>query len=313
MYFYLNGRPQRFIKTLLGLSIRFLGIGWLIRVMNAQHKISILVYHDPKPSVFCAHINYLSRHYNFISIDEAVSAVENKNLSKLPRYPLLITFDDGHKGNVELLPIFRKYGVKPTIYLCSQIVGTNRRFWFNVTVQGHESLKRLQHDTRLKELFDCFNFTETDETRERQALSMEEVELMKNDVIFGAHSRFHPVLTTCNNERCHEEIFVSKTDLEDMLGVPCEHFAYPNGDYEMRELDLVRESGYRSARTLDVGWNDVKSNILRLKAITVPDEASVSWLLACLTGVPTFLRYLMQGCFCGMHPVIRSKKSITVQ
>ena len=56
---------------------------------------------------------------------------DSLNWARVPERALVVTFDDGHRGNHRLLPIFRRYGIRPTIYLCSQIVGTQRGYWVN--------------------------------------------------------------------------------------------------------------------------------------------------------------------------------------
>ena len=123
-----------------------------------------------------------------------------------------------------------------------------------------------------------------------------------------SHTLFHPVLTTCSDAECRDEIVTSKKDVECLTGKSCEHFAYPNGDYEERELDYVREAGYASARTLDAGWNDGKTDPYRLKAVIVSDDASVNLLAAQMTNLPAYFRYLKQGSLKGKYPVIDLKK-----
>ena len=43
---------------------------------------------------------------------------------------MVVTFDDGHIKNHSLLPVFKKYQVPVTIFLCSGIVDTGKHFWF---------------------------------------------------------------------------------------------------------------------------------------------------------------------------------------
>jgi hypothetical protein len=46
------------------------------------------------------------------------------------------------------------------------------------------------------------------------------------------------------------------------------------------------ESGRIQDSACDVGWNDERTDPFRLKAFDIPDDASVTWLAAQLTGIP---------------------------
>ena len=83
--------------------------------------------------------------------------------------------------------------------------------------------------------------------------------------VTGSHTRTHPWLTRISVDQAQEEIRASKTSLEDLFGVPIEHFCYPYGDWNERVRDLVAEAGYVTACTTDPGINtkDVSPFLLR--------------------------------------------------
>ncbi|WXK24246.1 polysaccharide deacetylase family protein (plasmid) [Mycetohabitans endofungorum] len=118
---------------------------------------------------------------------------------------------------------------------------------------------------------------------------------MRARVDFQSHTRFHPILTCCDDAECEQEITGSRRDIERLTGRPCEHFAYPNGNYGEREIRLLRAAGYRTARTCDVGWNDDATDPFRLRAIDIHDDSSLAWFIAQLTGIPLFLHYARHG------------------
>ena len=94
----------------------------------------------------------------------------------------------------------------------------------------------------------------------------------------------------CTDEEAEEEeIAGSKAEVEELTGQPCLHFAFPNGDYGQRELDLVRRAGYLSARTIEPGWVEPASDPFRLTVVSMPDTASASRAVAQLAAV-TFAR-----------------------
>jgi peptidoglycan/xylan/chitin deacetylase (PgdA/CDA1 family) len=193
----------------------------------------------------------------------------------------------------------------PTIYACSQIVDTDRHFWF-MDVDDPEALKALPNRERLTLLEEGHAFSQTREYPTRQAMTAEEIADMKDVVEFASHTRFHPVLTMCDDDECRDEIARSKQELEALLGMPCPHFSYPNGDYGAREIAYASDAGYRSARSTDIGWNDVNTDPYRLRILGTSDTASVNRLAADLSGIAGWIARARQGAFSGRHRGVAS-------
>lgn len=298
------------LKEITCFAIRISGVPFLIRKVYARNKVSIIYYHDPKPDVLNRHLNFLSKRYNFIALDNLVNAIYSGEWTKLPPRSLIVTLDDGHKGNFDLIDIFKKYKITPTIYICSQIVNTTRHYWFKVTDMTNVDLrllKRYSQDERRILLHNHYGFMSAKEypEKERQSLSRKEIILMKEYVDFQSHSRYHPVLPTCADDETKEEIFQSKTDIENLTDSQCSHFAYPNGDYSEREIKLLRQAGYLSARTCDVGWNDLNTDPFKLRASAVTDNASINLLCAQMSGMTVYLRNLIKGRLSGKYPAFK--------
>lgn len=77
-------------------------------------------------------------------------------------------------------------------------------------------------------------------------LSWEDVKgLTQLDV--QAHSLSHPRLSALGGPAIRTEVRGAKAVLEDALGRPVSHFAYPYGGYTRRVVDEVRQAGYASA------------------------------------------------------------------
>ena len=280
---------RRFLKNLIATFICLSGIPFLIRQRMCRDQVAILLYHDPKPTVFAKHIAYLSRHYTLISLDTLVAAIHRNDFSEIPPKSVVITIDDGHLGNYELLPIFKQYQVRPTLYVCTQIINTHRHFWFKIDGQSkaeREKLKRLSNTERLIHLKNSVDFEPEKIYPDRQALNIAEIEEMTENVDFQPHTRFHPILPHCTETECQKEILGSKSDLERLLGVACSHFSHPNGDWTEREVEIVKAGGFRSARTTEIGWNTLGTSPYRLKAIPITDAAGLTLFRAELTTLP---------------------------
>jgi len=293
---------KEFIKEIVGFIFRFSRVPFLIREVICKNKVTIVLYHNPEAEIFKKHIDYLSRRYNFIPLEKLVNAIYNKNWSDIPPKSLIVAIDDGFKENYKLLEIFKHYKVYPTIYICSHIVNTNRKFWFKAGFPKHFELKRCNNEKRLKALKKRIGYEPQKQYPNRQALNLKEIEQMTPYVDFQSHSNFHPIFSACNNDECREEIKQSKVCLKDLLNKNIEHFSYPNGDYSEREVEYLKKFGYRSGRTLDLGWNDINTNPFKLKAMGLQDNASINILCGQISRIFGYFRYLRWGSFNGKHP-----------
>ena len=281
------------IKSFLGAMPRIFGISYCIRELVLRNKNTILCYHNPSPDHLRAHLTYLVQRYNIISLDALVKAIMNKKWSDIPPKSLVITFDDGLRGNYDLLKVIREFKVPVTIYLCSHIVNTNRRYWFLSDFSDFQKLKARPNQERLSVLKERVGFEQEKEYEEPQSLNIDEMKEMIECFNFQSHSRFHPVLTTCDDGECLEEIKGSKQLLENIFNLEIRHFAYPNGNYGKREIACLMQSGYNSAVSMDFGWNHVNSDPFCLKRIGVSDHASTSELVGEISGIFGFLRSLL--------------------
>ena len=290
------------IKYFLCFLIRFSGLSFIIRELICKNRVTIAVYHNPKPEHFKKHVDFLSKYYNFIPLSFLVGAIYRKDWADIPPKALVITFDDGFKENYDLLGIIKKHKINPTIFLCSHIINTNRKFWFKSGFYNYHKLKRISNSTRLKSLYEKMEFEPSKEYPTRQAMDLSEIKEMMPYVDFQSHSKFHPILIRCSDDESKEEIEDSKEFLMILLNTEVEHFSYPNGDYSAREIEYVKESGYKSARTVDIGWNGINSDPYKLKAMYIDDDASTSTLSAQVLGFLGYIRYLRHGSFNGKHP-----------
>ncbi|MDB6033039.1 MAG: Polysaccharide deacetylase [Verrucomicrobiales bacterium] len=84
----------------------------------------------------------------------------------------------------------------------------------------------------------------------------------------GSHSLTHPFLTRLPLKTAQEEITASKKMLEDLFGVPIQHFCYPYGDRSPAVCELVANAGYRTACTTDFGVNLSETPKFELKRLT---------------------------------------------
>lgn len=86
------------------------------------------------------------------------------------------------------------------------------------------------------------------------------LELAGMDFEIGCHSMTHAFLTESSAEQQHSEIFDSKHKLEQLLGRSVDHFSCPGGRWNQSVAQMVREAGYRSMATSEIGMNSARTN-----------------------------------------------------
>jgi peptidoglycan/xylan/chitin deacetylase (PgdA/CDA1 family) len=74
-------------------------------------------------------------------------------------------------------------------------------------------------------------------------------EMRRNGIIVGSHTRTHVRLPMESPEIVAEELEGSKRELEQQLGGPIDHFAYPDGQFTGPVVAAVARAGYRFAYT----------------------------------------------------------------
>lgn len=106
-------------------------------------------------------------------------------------------------------------------------------------------------------------------------------------VEIGAHTASHSILTRLSGDEATRELLGSKNLIENRIGVPCRHFAYPNGkpgDFSPDTERLVRQSGYHSAVTTVEGFNRIGDNPFTLRRLGVYGHYGVQEFQAMITG-----------------------------
>ncbi len=279
------------MSKIIFLILRFSGLPWLFRNLFQKNRVTILMFHEISRETAEQTFLYLHKKYNVIDLNEYIDACKIKNKARIPKKALIITFDDGLVSNYEMLPFIKKYNTPITLFLCSEIINTNRHFWYK-----HKGLSKplsyykiLSNIDRLKALAKD-GFIQDKEYKEAQALSKAQVIEMSKHVNMQSHTKFHPCLPECEFEVAKEEIHESKQKLEDEYGFSINTIAFPNGDYSDRDIELTKEAGYECAITVDGGYNTLKSDLFKLKRFSTNDTDNINELIVKSSGLWFFLK-----------------------
>ena len=225
-----------------------------------------------------------------------------------------ITFDDGWVDNyVHAFPILKMHKLPATIFICTSMIGTSKRFWFDrlshickhitreelassldKTASIDQSLfsdrKRLftvlcasakeKHREEIEEEIGRMeNVLKTKPGSERSVLNWNEVkELSQNGISFGSHCVNHTVLTSLQIGEAIEEMKESYQELEaqDLCFVPI--ISFPNGNYSDEILTKCGNIGYIAALTASyVQWKR-QENIPLFPRLAISNRTSANSL-----------------------------------
>jgi len=274
--------------------LRYSGLPFFFREVLQRNRVTILLFHDMPKSTAEKALRYLKQEYNIIRLEDYLEAVEMRDASRLPKKSLIITFDDGHIRNYELLPVIRELGIPITIFLCAGIVGTNRHFWANYATDELPipKLKTMSNRERIRVLNEV-GFEQEQEFNTSQALSKQQINEMNELVNFQSHTLFHPSLPRCSDLEAYKEIVMAKETLEKDFGLKVNAISYPIGNYSNRDIEIARQSGHQCGVTVDYGFNTIDSDPFRMKRISANDTDNIDELVVKSSGLWAYLNSLL--------------------
>jgi peptidoglycan/xylan/chitin deacetylase (PgdA/CDA1 family) len=108
-------------------------------------------------------------------------------------------------------------------------------------------------------------------------LSSEQLkELSGQGFEIGCHSMTHPYLTDLDDAGMRYEICDAKTQLEQIIGQPVEHFSCPGGRCDDRVVSVVRSAGYKTLCTSRIHANSRMTNLFALGRVAVMLDVSLT-------------------------------------
>jgi len=244
---------------------------------------------------FDQQIRYLSKHYQPITFGDLIETINGDK--RLPRYPVIVSFDDGFEDNYRnAFPILKKYSVPATIFLATDYIGQPKTFWFDRVVynlRGAENLdlsrfdgpviknfsaeceeniasvlrflKKIPESQRL-EILDLIESAFGDDYPEQgfpesRPMSWDQVREMTNAGIeFGSHTVSHPILSKIDDRQLESELVDSRRMIEEQTHQSCQVIAYPVGghdEYDQRTRKVAKKAGYLLGASYRTGTNIV--------------------------------------------------------
>jgi peptidoglycan/xylan/chitin deacetylase (PgdA/CDA1 family) len=202
---------------------------------SGENQLAVLCYHtvDPgwrsglsmDPSAFRAHCAWLARHRRVVDLHTAVELMDRRG--HLPAGFACLTFDDGLAGLYDhALPVLRAFRLPATVFVVARtLIGEPTVDWIDDPPDhplGTLTAEQLQ-------------------------------EMVSSGIEVASHSRSHRILPDLDHDTCVEDLSSSREVLEDVLGRPVRHLAYPRGRHDRRVRAAAERAGYSHAFGLPEG------------------------------------------------------------
>ena len=281
-----------------------------------RRKVLILTYHRFSKSEhpyriskdeFEAHLTYLAKHSNVLSLDEVVEA--KRVGDELPPNTTVITIDDGYHDAYDVaFPLLQKFKTPATLYAITDFLDGKVWLWTDLMryllleseagyfsyehpngekveseLEDYEQksevagrvnsiLKKLPEDEknyRIKEIAESLEVKIPKKpTTEFSPITWEQAREMDSGYVqIESHTVTHPILPNIDGNHLEFELTQAKIRLENILERKVEHFCYPNGSLNEKVEIAAKDAGYKSAVTTEYGFNNGRTNLYLLKRI----------------------------------------------
>ncbi|MDZ4992074.1 polysaccharide deacetylase family protein [Clostridium perfringens] len=226
-----------------------------IKTTSQDMNIPILCYHDVTPNnpdnngllispeKFKEQLQYLKdNNYTPITLDELYDYLRNNK--EIPEKPVVITFDDGYKGNYEYAyPLLKEFKFPATMFVIANYVG-------GADFMTTEQLK----------------------------------EMSNNGIEIESHTSKHDDLSKLNETEQVETLKNAKTSLEKIIEKPVNFVAYPFGRHNSDTRIAAEKAGYKLGFNLNGNFADRKDHNFNMDRIYVNGNDSLKIFENKLTG-----------------------------
>ena len=206
-------------------------------VILEYHRVSDKIrpedVHSIFPEEFYSQIRYLvDSGYKIVSLNEVRHLLLN-GFNKKEKI-VALTFDDGHKDNIEFAyPILKEFNICATIFVVSDYVGKSG--WMDET----GSLKNTQ--SKIGQWWDL--------------LSWEELAEINDFFIIESHGKSHQHLKNLTEEELYMQLRDPKIQIEKMLNIDSKFFCYPYGEFNNNIIQQLKSMTYLAACSSMKGIN----------------------------------------------------------
>jgi peptidoglycan/xylan/chitin deacetylase (PgdA/CDA1 family) len=275
----------------------------------------ILMYHGvaaEDTQALSAEWLYLARNFKIASLQTMLDRLTNPSIPLTNE--IALTFDDGLRNNLTVVyPILRELHLPATFFVCPGLVDSGDWLWNNearcrlqtLTVEDLTELrmKLLTPGSSVDGIVEWMKSLRLPQRNHAEAIirhatpdfeptasqkaffdMMNWEDLLSLDpglITVGSHTLTHPILPMLNAQEIELELVESRRCLEQRLQRTVDLFCYPNGSYDERAYQAVKNI-YRAAVATESGMvgGRQKVDLHRLPRIPSAENAALTaWRL----------------------------------
>lgn len=300
---------QMNLKELAKTAALHSGAFSLLHRLRNRECLTVLMFHrvlpedlaerfgaDPEytvtPELLAGILDFCKRHHSPVGLEDVLASREG--IRPLPPYPVVITFDDGWKDNLDYAhPVLQAAGVPWVLFAATDAVASPAIWWQEVLEWALRS-GRASHDelwlaasgsgnaktapVRALSLllrFGALPVEKRDAILEPYAAAMREIygsnialsaeelrRLRQDSVGIGAHGSSHMPLSLVDH--ADKDVAAAREWLAANVDVTTENsISFPHGRYDNRTARIARDAGYRLLFTSDPVLNQCPQGWLK--------------------------------------------------
>ncbi|WP_424493682.1 polysaccharide deacetylase family protein [Salinimicrobium sp. GXAS 041] len=269
---------------------------------NSDDFLRVLAYHTvPDEAAFENQLKYLVKNYDIIGISDLQDHLFH--FKKLPKKPLLITFDDGDisvykKG----LPLLDKYHLPSVLFVITALIDSENMFWwkqvekvFQEDGYSYADARKKISELKLKPNEKRINYlNELPHLQTRQLTTTELIEMQRKQMFIANHTYTHPMVDRCTESEIRIELKNTRKKFKEwnLRGYPI--FAYPNGNWNEKTEKILYEEGIEMAFLFDHKLNAKKINPMRISRLRVDSNLEINEFTAKVSGLHSKLMFFKQ-------------------
>lgn len=245
----------------------------------------------------------LQKESDIISLDELYDRLQSGLKSK--KQFSVITFDDGYKDNLyNALPVFEKLQVPFAVYVTDSFPECTANLWWFVIedlICSHDILETsdgyiyscltpeeksktfyalrrkilsIKSDSFAEEFAALFNKypISMEKTVRAVGLTWDEVKQLdkSNYCTIGCHTYNHLNLASLSDEKMMDEIATSQNHIEEILGHPVYHFAYPYGSKNEVSSRVIKNTSSFNFKTAVLSYGGAVKTVSLKNKMKLP-------------------------------------------
>lgn len=260
---------------------------------------------------FTSQMEYLAKNFEVISLKEVLRRYKNRGFET---QVVLTFDDGLKNNFTKVYPILKRLNLPATFFVCPGLIESHSWVWayevgqrlLSCTDQERESLLHMfnapidsnvgDRDVVVESIVEWMKTLFIMDRKEVEGIilgmtgkyipslhekgcfdtiSWNELRMLPPELItIGSHSVNHPILTKLPHNEMEFEILESRTWLEKELSIPVEFFCYPNGDYDDRVVETVKNA-YSAAVTTEPYFVHSGDDTYKLNRIPAAENLSL--------------------------------------